>query len=69
MEKLEKGVADLEAELAAINEQLRSPEGLSTEANKKLIANWQLKDNELKSLMAEWEKQHEILDELESKLS
>lgn len=69
LEKLEKGVSELESELGTINEQLRSADGLSAEENQKLIANWQQKDNELKKLMNQWEKQHELVDELEAKLN
>ncbi len=69
LEKLEKSVSDLETELKGINEKLKDPDGMSPEENKQLIADWQQKDNELKGMMAQWERQHEVVDELETKLA
>lgn len=68
LEKLEKEVAETEAQLAQINQKLKAPEGVSNEENARLIADWQEKDQALKKLMHAWENQHEVVDKLQQRL-
>ncbi len=67
--KIEKDIALLENEIEALNDQLKAPDAYAKPENIALVKRWKTSSSELEEMMANWEKEQEEFENIDSIVS